>query len=41
MQIDPSQRPNILRCILTDVQFWVPTIVLCAGIGLLIFIHGN
>lgn len=41
MQSDAAQRPNILRCILTDIQFWVPTLVLFAGVGLLIFIHEN
>lgn len=34
-------RSKILRCILTDVQFWIPTVVLIAGVGLLVFIHGN
>ncbi len=33
--------PNMLRAILTDVQFWVPAVVLAMGVGLLVFIHGN
>ncbi len=41
MPRDPAQRPHMLRCILTDIQFWVPAIVLFAGVGLLIYIHGN
>jgi hypothetical protein len=41
MQDKQNQRLNLLTAILTDVQFWVPTVVLLAGIGLLIFIHGN
>jgi hypothetical protein len=41
MDIQPVPPPSILRCILTDVQFWVPAVVLLAGVGLLIFIHGN
>jgi hypothetical protein len=34
-------RPGIWRCILTDVQFWIPVVVLVMGIGLLVFVHGN
>jgi hypothetical protein len=41
MDDERGQRVNLLTAILTDVQFWVPTVVLLAGIGLLIFIHGN
>jgi hypothetical protein len=26
---------------LTDVQFWIPVLVLVMGIGLLVFVHGN
>jgi hypothetical protein len=32
---------KILRAILTDVQFWIPALVLVLGVGLLVFIHGN
>jgi len=34
-------RTKTLRAILTDVQFWIPAIVLAAGVGLLVFIHGK
>ena len=30
-----------LRAILTDVQFWIPAVVLVMGVGLLVFIHGK
>jgi hypothetical protein len=33
--------PEILRAILTDIQFWIPTVVLAVGVGLLVFIHGK
>lgn len=36
-----QNRQRIWRAILTDVQFWIPAIVLALGIGLLVFIHGN
>jgi hypothetical protein len=29
----------MLKAILTDVQFWVPALVLAAGIALLIVLH--
>lgn len=29
----------MLRCVLTDVQFWVPALVLTAGILLLVTLH--
>jgi hypothetical protein len=32
---------KICSAILTDVQFWIPAIVLALGVGLLVFIHGN
>jgi hypothetical protein len=34
-------RTKTLRAILTDVQFWIPAVVLAMGVGLLVFIHGN
>lgn len=34
-------RTKTLRAILTDVQFWIPAVVLVMGVGLLVFIHGN
>jgi hypothetical protein len=33
--------PKIWRAILTDVQFWIPAVVLVLGVGLLVFIHGS
>jgi hypothetical protein len=33
--------PKMLRAIVTDVQFWIPTAVLALGVALLVFIHGN
>lgn len=30
-----------MRAILTDVQFWVPALVLAAGVLLLVLIHGG
>ena len=41
MQNDSGSRPNMLQAILTDVQFWIPAVVLALGIGLLVFIHNN
>lgn len=38
---DRDDPPKILRAILTDVQFWIPTAVLAVGVGLLVFIHGK
>jgi hypothetical protein len=34
-------RTKTVRAILTDVQFWIPALVLIMGVGLLVFIHGN
>ena len=36
-----EDRPNLWRAILTDVQFWIPVIVLGIGVILLIFIHNK
>jgi hypothetical protein len=41
MQEERAGRTKTLRAILTDVQFWIPAVVLVMGVGLLIFIHGN
>ena len=30
-----------MRAIITDVQFWVPALVLAAGVMLLVLIHGG
>jgi len=37
--MDQRSRPQTVKAILTDVQFWVPAGVLMAGILLLIFLH--
>jgi hypothetical protein len=34
-------RAKTLRAILTDVQFWIPAVVLVIGVCLLVFIHGK
>jgi hypothetical protein len=34
-----AERRSTLRCILTDIQFWVPALVLTAGILLLVALH--
>ena len=34
-----TQRRSALHAVLTDVQFWVPALVLIAGILLLIALH--
>jgi hypothetical protein len=31
--------PNVLKAILTDVQFWIPALVLAFGVILLVWIH--
>jgi hypothetical protein len=41
MQDERDGRTSTLRAILTDVQFWIPAVVLVLGVGLLVFIHGN
>ena len=35
----PAQKPAMGRAILTDVQFWIPAVVLLAGIALLVALH--
>jgi hypothetical protein len=32
-------RPGMLKAVLTDVQFWVPALVLAFGVVLLVFLH--
>jgi hypothetical protein len=32
---------KMMRAIVTDVQFWIPTVVLALGVILLVLIHGN
>ncbi|WP_220464904.1 translocated intimin receptor Tir [Granulicella sp. 5B5] len=34
-----QNRPQTIKAILTDIQFWVPALVLIAGIVLLILLH--
>jgi hypothetical protein len=41
MHDERGGRKNTPHAILTDVQFWIPAIVLALGVGLLVFIHGN
>jgi hypothetical protein len=41
MQGERGGEVKMLRAILTDVQFWIPAVVLAMGVGLLVFIHGN
>jgi hypothetical protein len=41
MDDDRGGRTSTLQAILTDIQFWIPAVVLILGIGLLVFIHGK
>jgi hypothetical protein len=41
MHDEHRDQPEIWRAILTDVQFWIPVLVLVVGVGLLVFVHGN
>jgi hypothetical protein len=41
MHDEHGGRKNTFRAILTDVQFWIPAVVLIMGVGLLVFIHGK
>jgi hypothetical protein len=41
MQMHDKRGGSTLQAILTDVQFWIPAVVLVMGVGLLVFIHGN
>jgi hypothetical protein len=41
MNDDSRTSPSTLRAILSDIQFWIPTLVLAAGIILLVFIHNS
>lgn len=41
MHDERGSRANTLQAILTDVQFWIPAVVLIVGVGLLVFIHGK
>lgn len=35
----PMNTSQTIKAILTDVQFWVPALVLAAGVVLLILLH--
>lgn len=35
----PAPRPRMLRAVFTDIQFWIPAVVLAGGIALLVAIH--
>ena len=35
----PTETKGTLQAILTDIQFWIPTLVLLAGILLLVLLH--
>lgn len=41
MPMDDERWTKMLRAIFTDIQFWIPAVVLVMGVGLLVFIHGN
>ncbi len=41
MQNCDNDGKNLWRAVLTDVQFWIPAVVLAMGVGLLVFIHGK
>jgi hypothetical protein len=32
---------TMVMAVLTDIQFWIPAVVLALGVALLVFIHGN
>jgi hypothetical protein len=35
----PMSGPQTIKAILTDIQFWVPAVVLVGGIILLVLLH--
>jgi hypothetical protein len=37
--MDRISGSQTIRAILTDIQFWVPAVVLAAGVLLLVFLH--
>jgi hypothetical protein len=39
MHSERNDPPNLLRAVLTDIQFWIPVAVLAVGVALLIFVH--
>jgi hypothetical protein len=41
MQDERDGGQNMLRAILTDIQFWIPAVVLAMGVGLLVFINNQ
>jgi hypothetical protein len=38
-KMSPMSTSQTIKAILTDVQFWVPALVLAAGIVLLVLLH--
>jgi hypothetical protein len=37
--MEAMRAPQMVKAILTDVQFWVPALVLAGGLALLIVLH--
>jgi hypothetical protein len=37
--MDRMSGSQTIRAILTDIQFWVPAVVLAVGVLLLVFLH--
>jgi hypothetical protein len=35
LEVDVAEKRGMLACVLTDVQFWVPVVVLVGGLVLL------
>lgn len=41
MQPTQASRQSTLLAVLTDIQFWIPVVVLAMGVLLLVFIHNR
>ena len=41
MRSEPRAGQNMAKAVLTDVQFWIPVVVLVLGVVLLVFIHNK
>ena len=39
MPANETKKPDLLRAVLTDVQFWIPVAVLLFGLLLLVSLH--
>jgi hypothetical protein len=37
--MEAMRAPQMVKAILTDVQFWVPAVVLAGGVVLLVVLH--